>query len=88
MSRILWLVLLALCAREAAAHEMSMAEMELRETRAGEFLWQWTASGSKPASGELTPHWPEACTAEGNLLRCGEAGLRGDVREEHGRGGC
>jgi hypothetical protein len=61
------------------AHEMSMAEMDLRETRPGEFLWQWTASGSRPAGDELTPRWPEACVAERNLLRCGDAGLRGEL---------
>jgi HupE / UreJ protein len=76
------LALLTLHALPAAAHEMSMAEMELRETRPGEFLWQWTASGSKPASAELTPHWPEGCAAESNLLRCGEAGLRGELSIE------
>src|SRR5688572_15778693 len=58
---------------------MSMAEMEMRETRANEFLWQWTASGSKPAVDELTPRWPQGCAAEGNLLRCGEGGLRGEL---------
>jgi hypothetical protein len=56
-----------------------MAEMELRETRAGEFLWQWTASGTRPAADELTPRWPGACEAVGNLLRCGTAGLRGEL---------
>ena len=78
IARLLALVFLS-CAGTAAAHEMSMAEMELRETHAGEFLWQWTASGSRPAGDELTPHWPDGCTAEGNLLRCGELGLRGEL---------
>jgi hypothetical protein len=72
-------LLLLVCAGGASAHEMSMAEMELRETRAGEFLWQWTASGAKPAGDALTPRWPQYCAAEGNLLRCGEAGLRGEL---------
>ena len=40
-----------------------MAEMELRETRPGEFLWQWGASGSRPIADELTPSWPESCAA-------------------------
>jgi hypothetical protein len=76
-------ILLALGAAQIApAHEMSMAEMELRETRAGEFLWQWTASGARPASDVLIPRWPEACESEGNLLRCGEAGLRGELTIE------
>lgn len=70
-----WLLL----AGSVSAHEMSMAEMELRETRPGEFLWQWTASGARPAGDALTPHWPETCLAEGNLLRCGPDGLRGEM---------
>jgi hydrogenase/urease accessory protein HupE len=74
-----WLALSLLIASGAvSAHEMSMAEMELRETRAGEFLWQWTASGSKPAGEQLTPHWPGDCVAQANLLTCGPGGLRGE----------
>jgi hypothetical protein len=73
---------LALLAGAVAAHEMSMAEMELRETSRGEFLWQWTASGNRPANEVLTPVWPESCSAEANVLRCGEAGLRGTLAIE------
>src|SRR5712664_2437824 len=40
----------ALLATSAAAHEMTMAEMELRQISHGEFVWQWTASGDRPAS--------------------------------------
>ena len=42
-----------LCARLRqcrSAHEMSMAEMELRETAPGEFLWQWTAQRQPAAA--------------------------------------
>jgi hydrogenase/urease accessory protein HupE len=63
----------------AVAHEMSMAEMEVRQLSPSEFLWQWTASGNRPASQGLVPVWPEGCRAEANLLRCGEAGLRGTL---------
>jgi hydrogenase/urease accessory protein HupE len=63
----------------AGAHEMSMAEMEVRQLAPGEFLWQWTASGNRPASQGLAPVWPEGCRAEANMLRCGEAGLRGTL---------
>jgi HupE / UreJ protein len=77
--RLLGCMLLWLTAPGAFAHEMSMAEMELRETRPGEFLWQWTASGAKPANEVLTPRWPAACVDEGNLLRCGDAGLTGEL---------
>jgi hydrogenase/urease accessory protein HupE len=80
--RILLLATLALVASRATAHELSMAEIELRETSRGEFLWQWTASGSRPASEELRPLWPDACRAEVNVLRCGEAGLRGTLAIE------
>jgi hydrogenase/urease accessory protein HupE len=80
--RMLLLATLALAASAATAHEMSMAEMELRETSRGEFLWQWTASGNRPASEELTPVWPDGCRAEVNVLRCGEAGMRGRLAIE------
>ena len=73
----LLLAALALAGGAASAHEMSMAEMELRETSQGEFQWQWVASGNRPASQDLIPAWPEGCTADANVLRCGEAGLQG-----------
>ena len=73
---------LVLLAGAVAAHEMTMAEMELRETSRGEFFWQWTASGNRPASEVLTPVWPESCRAEANVLRCGDAGLRGTLAIE------
>jgi len=76
-ARILALVLMAFAANESRAHEMTMAEMELRETRPGEFLWQWGQSGAKPIADVLTPVWPEGCEAETNMLRCGEGGLAG-----------
>jgi hydrogenase/urease accessory protein HupE len=82
MSRLLrraLLLMLAVLSGAAAAHEMSMAEMQLRETARGEFLWQWTASEKRPASEDLTPVWPEGCRAESNVLRCGAAGLQGSL---------
>ena len=40
----------------ARAHEMTMAEMEVRETAPGEFLWQWSAQNDKrPMGDDLTP---------------------------------
>jgi len=76
LARLLAL-LLALAAIPATAHEMTMAEMELRETRPGEFLWQWTAVGNTPVAEEITPSWPEGCRSEASVLRCGAAGLSG-----------
>ncbi len=81
MQKLLW-VMLALTGAAASAHEMSMAEMEMRETSPGEFAWTWVASGSRPASQELTPLWPEHCRAEANLLSCGAAGLKGTLQIE------
>jgi len=80
--RLVMIALLALVSTAVLAHEMSMAEMEVRETAPGEFLWQWTASGRSPASMDLTPVWPDACTTDANMLRCGDAGLRGTLEVE------
>lgn len=80
--RVLLLAILALHAGVGVAHEMSMAEMELRETGPGEFYWQWTASGTRPAADELRPSWPGDCRAQGNALRCGAGGLRGTLQIE------
>lgn len=77
---LLLLAFLALVSSAASAHELSMAEMELRETSPGEFLWQWTASGDKAPAVVLTPIWPESCTAEMNMLRCDEKGLFGTLQ--------
>lgn len=68
---------LLLAAAPAGAHEMSMAEMQVREVAPGDFVWQWTASGNRPASQELQPVWPAGCAADAATLRCGPAGLKG-----------
>lgn len=82
MKRLIQLLLLALLTSTASAHEMSMAEMQLRETTRGEFLWQWTASEKRAASDDLTPVWPAGCRADAAVLRCGEAGLQGQLSIE------
>lgn len=71
--------LLALFAPAASAHELSIAEMEMRETSPGQFQWQWVASGNRPASQVLSPVWPDGCLADGNTLRCGAGGLQGKL---------
>jgi len=74
------LAVLALAASPAWAHEMSMAEMEVRETSPGEFVWQWSASSDKrPMGNDLVPRWPEGCTAGPGALRCGTEGLKGTL---------
>ena len=80
--RMVALVWLALTGAHVAAHEMSMAEMELREISHGEFLWQWTARDERAAAADPTPVWPDGCRAEANLLRCSEAGLVGTLAME------
>jgi hydrogenase/urease accessory protein HupE len=80
MMRTLIVLLLlgqALAGQAAIAHEMSMAELNLREMAPGEFLWQWSASDKRSPTEELTPIWPKSCRADGNALHCGEAGLKG-----------
>jgi hypothetical protein len=88
-SRRRWRLLAALAAlvvapalRPAAAraHEMSMAEMEVRETTPGDFLWQWSAANDKrPMGDDLKPLWPEGCAGGANVVRCGPAGLAGTM---------
>jgi hypothetical protein len=74
---------LALAASPARAHEMSMAEMEVRETSPGEFLWQWSAaSDRRPMGSDLVPRWPEGCSTGPNAVRCGAAGLQGTLAIE------
>ena len=64
----------------ATAHEMSIAEMELRELSPGEFLWQWAATNDKrPGTDGLTVSWPENCAAEANVVRCHAGGLKGTM---------
>lgn len=76
-------ILAALFASPARAHEMSMAEMELRETAPGEFMWQWSASNDKrPMGDDLKPHWPEGCTGDANFVHCSKAGLKGTLAIE------
>lgn len=76
-----WLAALLL-ALPAGAHELSMAEMQLRELSHGEFAWTWSAGERKPPGEVLTPHWPEPCRADAGALHCGEAGLKGTLEIE------
>ncbi|MGM9491395.1 HupE/UreJ family protein [Ideonella sp. YS5] len=73
---------LGLCGMPAGAHELSMAEMQVREVAPGQFLTQWTASEKRAASEVLHPNWPQGCASEGEMLRCGEGGLKGTLSVE------
>ncbi len=64
----------------ASAHEMSMAEIDLRELTKGEFLLIWGASGkNRPISDDLTPVWPAQCQFAEERLQCGAEGLSGTL---------
>lgn len=79
---VLTLLVAALLPREARAHEMSMAEMQLREQAPGRFIWQWSAVNDKrPMGNDLRLVWPDGCIVEPNALRCAD-GLRGTFAVE------
>ena len=76
--RVLPIVAVLALASPAHAHEMSMAEMEVRETAPGEFVWQWSAASDKrPMGNDLVPHWPDGCTSGPSAVHCGAGGLKG-----------
>ena len=73
-------LVLLLPAAAARAHEMTIAELEARETAPGQFLWQWSATSDKrPIGNDLVPRWPQGCEATTSMLRCGPAGLKGTL---------
>jgi hydrogenase/urease accessory protein HupE len=71
-----------LLGQAAQAHEMSMAEMQVRETAPGEFIWLWTATNERAPNSVLSPVWPEGCKSEANTVRCGKGGLQGRMAIE------
>ncbi len=81
--RVLLLATLAWLAGPAGAHEMSMAEMDVRETSHGEFIWQWTARNDRQGNlVDLVPVWPQGCRGEGNVVYCGDSGMQGTLAIE------
>jgi HupE / UreJ protein len=76
---IVWTLLTVLCSANVRAHEISMAELDVRQFSQGDFQWQWIASGSKPATQVLKIIWPDGCRATENQLNCGEQGLNGKL---------
>jgi len=81
---VLFTLAFALLVTPARAHEMSMAEMEVRETAPGEFLWLWSAASDKRPMGEdLKPRWPDSCREAGsNVVHCDSNGLKGTFAME------
>jgi hydrogenase/urease accessory protein HupE len=61
----------------AGAHELSMAELQVRELARGEFILQWGAGEKSQPADSLRPVWPDHCRVQDNRLRCGEQGLKG-----------
>jgi HupE / UreJ protein len=77
------LLLLVVRSSSAPAHEMSMAEVELRELSRGQFVVTWGASGTgRPIDQDLTPHWPEGCHLEQQSLDCPPSGMIGPLSIE------
>lgn len=72
-------LMLGVAAGPAAAHEISMAELQVMETTPGDFTWQWMAGEKRPPGDELSPVWPEGCRAEGNVVHCGAQGFKGTL---------
>jgi len=72
MKRALWLILglLALLGRPALGHELSMAELEIREAGQGIYLLSWLGSGRVAPTDEITPVWPRGCTATDAQVEC------------------
>lgn len=62
----------------AQAHEMTLAEVTMREVTAGQFVWSWGIPGkNKPIAQDLTIVWPESCVGDERTVRCGPKGLSG-----------
>jgi hydrogenase/urease accessory protein HupE len=65
------------------AHEMSLAEMTMREVAPGQFIYSWGAPAKiKPIAEELKPVWPAGCESDAQNVRCGPAGLAGTLAVE------
>lgn len=74
---LLWAA--ALLALPGQAHELSMAELQVRELARGEFIVSWGAGEKSVPADSLTPQWPAHCVVEQTALHCGEQGLTGVV---------
>jgi hydrogenase/urease accessory protein HupE len=79
LSTLLALLWVAAAATPAAAHELSMADLLVREVGRGDFVVQWGPGEKSAPADSLRPQWPAQCRSEGNLLRCGDASLKGTV---------
>jgi hydrogenase/urease accessory protein HupE len=80
LKRAVLSVVLLMSGAEAYAHEMTMADLTMREVAPKEFVWSWGIPGKNtPISQDLTPVWPEGCVGDAKTVRCGERGLAGSL---------
>ena len=81
LKRAVLSVVLLMSGAEAYAHEMTMADLTMREVAPKEFVWSWGIPGKNtPISQDLTPVWPEGCVGDAKTVRCGERGLAGNLK--------
>ncbi len=77
---LLLLVSLLGPAQLVSGHEMSMAELGMREISKGKFIWTWGQSGTgRPIAEDLTVVWPDGCHSDEQSLRCPERGMVGEL---------
>jgi len=80
LKRAVLSVVLLVSGAQAYAHEMTMADLTMREVTPKEFVWAWGVPGKNiPISQDLTPAWPEGCVGDAKTVRCGERGLAGSL---------
>jgi hydrogenase/urease accessory protein HupE len=80
LKRAVLSVVLLVSGAQAYAHEMTMADLTMREVAPKEFVWAWGIPGKNiPISQDLTPVWPEGCVGDAKTVRCGERGLAGSL---------
>ena len=80
LKRAVLSVILLVSGAGACAHEMTMADLTMREVAPKEFVWAWGIPGKNtPISQDLTPVWPEGCIGDTKTVRCGERGLAGSL---------
>jgi len=80
LRRATFAVVLLVCGAAACAHEMTMADLTMREVAPKEFVWAWGIPGKNtPISQDLTPVWPEGCVGDAKTVRCGDRGLAGTL---------
>jgi hydrogenase/urease accessory protein HupE len=80
LQRLAFSVILLLSGAGACAHEMTMADLTMREVAPKEFVWAWGIPGKNtPISQDLTPSWPDGCVGDAKTVRCGERGLVGSL---------